>query len=487
MSETYHSADLPTFETAFEALDAAFCTPCTPTALPDLQLAHVQPELAQALGIPVDWLHSDQFRQIVAGAAPLPGAEPQASVYAGHQFGQFVPQLGDGRAHLIGRHRAPDDQPWSWQLKGSGPTPYSRHADGRAVLRSSLREYVASEAMHALGVPTTRALAFGVSRQPVQREQVERAAIVLRMAPSFLRFGHFEFWASRGHTDRVRQLADAVIAQHFPSLVGRYADWLTEIIRRTAQLMAQWQTLGFCHGVMNSDNFSILGLTIDYGPYGFLDAFDPQHICNHSDHSGRYAWDQQPQIGQWNCARLLEACLSLLGDDENAAIEQANTLLATYAAAYTDAITARWRAKFGLATQQADDEALMQDYLRLIARGRHDFTLCFRHLPRRALLADLVLDTSALDEWLARYDARLARESLSQVTRTAAMDAVNPLYVPRNHLLELAIRAAEQDDIAPLARLMKALAQPYTAQPGFDDLAALPPQWAAALSVSCSS
>jgi serine/tyrosine/threonine adenylyltransferase len=487
MVDNFTAAALPTFNTALEALDPAFCTPCAPTPLADLQVAHVQPALAETLGLPADWLHGDAFRRILAGIAPLPGAEPQASVYAGHQFGQFVPQLGDGRAHLIGRHCAPDHQVWSWQLKGSGPTPYSRHADGRAVLRSSLREYVASEALHALGIPTTRALAFGMSQQPVRREQVERAAIVLRIAPSFLRFGHFEFWASRGHPERVKQLADAVIAQHFPAMVGRYAEWLTEVVRRSAQLMAQWQTVGFCHGVMNSDNFSILGLTIDYGPYGFLDAFDPQHICNHSDHSGRYAWDQQPQIGQWNCARLLEACLSLLSDDDAKAIEQANAILAHYAPAYTDTVSGRWRAKFGLATQQADDDVLMQDFLQLIAKGRHDFTLCFRHLPRRALLTDLVLDQAALNDWLARYDTRLARESLTQATRTAAMDAVNPLYIARNHLLELAIRAAEQDDFTVLDRLMQALSQPFTAQSAMDDLAALPPQWAAGLSVSCSS
>lgn len=487
MVDTSSVSNVPTFETAFEALDPAFCVPCAPTPLADLQLAHHSSALATTLNLPADWLQDDGFRQVIAGLAPLPGASPQASVYAGHQFGQFVPQLGDGRAHLIGRHHGADGQLWSWQLKGSGPTPYSRGADGRAVLRSSLREYVASEALHALGIPSTRALALGVSNQPVRRETIERAAIVLRIAPSFLRFGHFEFYAARRQTDQVRQLADAVIAQHFPQSVGRYADWLTEVIRRTAQLMAQWQTVGFCHGVMNSDNFSILGLTIDYGPYGFLDAFDPQHICNHSDHSGRYAWDQQPAVGQWNCARLLEACLSLLSDDDAVAIEQANTLLGSFATVYTDTVSARWRAKFGLATQQPEDDALMQDFLRLIAKGRHDFTLCLRHLPRRAQLADLILDQAALGDWLARYDARLARESLSQATRTAAMDAVNPLYVPRNHLLELAIRAAEQDDFSVLDRLMRALAQPFTEQPGMDDLAALPPDWSAALSVSCSS
>lgn len=478
---------IPQFTTALEGLDPAFTTPCAPTPLDDLTVVHTQASLVEAMGLPPEWVASETFRSVMAGAAPLPNAAPSASVYAGHQFGQFVPQLGDGRAHLLGEWRGPDQRVWRLQLKGSGRTPWSRGADGRAVLRSSLREYVASEAFHALGIPTTRALALGMSTQPVYRERAEPAGMVLRVAPSFLRFGHFEYWASQRRPDRVRQLADAVITQHAPQLTGRYADWLEDVLSRTAVLMAQWQTVGFCHGVMNSDNFSILGLTIDYGPYGFLDAFDPNHIFNHTDHGGRYTWAQQPQIGQWNCARLLEACLSLLADDEPAAIERANALLQRYGETYSEAIAARWRAKFGLATTQSDDAELMQDYLRLMATGGHDFTLCFRMLPRRTSLRDLFVDQDELASWLQRYDARLANESLHPGARLAAMDAVNPLYVPRNHLLELAIRASEAGDHAPLHRLMQVLAQPFTEQPGAEDLAALPPQWAASLSLSCSS
>lgn len=468
-------------------LDAPFAVAVPPTPLPDLVVAHRRSPLAVEMDLDPAWLDQEAFRRVLAGLDPLPGAEARASVYAGHQFGTFVPQLGDGRAHLIGRHQHRDGRAWEWQLKGAGKTPYSRFADGRAVLRSSLREYVASEALHALGVPTTRALALGVSREPVRRETLERAAVVLRVAPSFLRFGHFEYWAYRDAPERVKALAEHVITAHFPECVGDPVGWLREVLRRTANLMAQWQTLGFCHGVMNTDNMSILGLTLDYGPYGFLDAFNPRHICNHSDHSGRYAWDQQPAIGQWNCARLLEACLCLLAPQTEAAIEIAQDLLASYAEAYSVAAHQRWAAKFGLQTREADDAPLMQDFLRLLQRGQHDFTLCFRHLPRLPQLRELILDQAGLEAWWQRYTDRLDREGGLTSLRTRAMDAVNPLYVPRNHLLQMTIEAAEGDDFAPLDRLVRTLDQPYTAQAGADDLAALPPDWAAAISISCSS
>jgi serine/tyrosine/threonine adenylyltransferase len=468
-------------------LEAPYAVAVPPTPLPDLVVAHRRPALALDLGLDPEWLDEEGFRQVLAGQAPLPGAEPRASVYAGHQFGTFVPQLGDGRAHLLGGCKGPDGRRWELQLKGAGKTPYSRFADGRAVLRSSLREYVASEALHALGVPTTRALALGVSREPVQRETRERAAIVLRVAPSFLRFGHFEYWAYRDQPERVRRLAEQAIATHFPEHENDAVGWLRSVLQRTAELMAQWQTLGFCHGVMNTDNMSLLGLTLDYGPYGFLDAFDPHHICNHSDHSGRYAWDQQPAVGQWNAARLLEACLGLLAPETEAAIEIAQDLLGDYAGHYAAAARRRWQAKFGLRETHPGDEALMQAFLALLQRGRHDFSLCFRHLPRPALLDDLILDREALHAWQQRYAQRLQQEGGASPERTAAMDAVNPLYIPRNHLLQLAITAAEQDDFAPLARLVGVLDRPYTEQPGAEDLAALPPDWAAAISVSCSS
>lgn len=469
------------------ALESPFAVAVPPTPLPDLVIAHRRPCLATEMGLPAGWIDGDELRDVMAGVSDLAGCEARASVYAGHQFGQFVPQLGDGRAHLIGRWKNADNVSWELQLKGAGQTPYSRFADGRAVLRSSLREYVASEALHALGVPTTRALALGVSQQPVRRETMERAAVVLRVAPSFLRFGHFEYWGRRQDTALLRALADRAIAAHFPAHSHRHADWLREVVSRTARLMAHWQTLGFCHGVMNTDNMSLLGLTLDYGPYGFLDGFDPGHICNHSDHGGRYAWDQQPGIGQWNCARLLEACLPLLDDHPDAALEIARDLLASYGEIYAEAVAERWRVKFGFVDVTPEDEALMHDFLRLLAGGSHDFTLCFRHLPRPEQLRELIVDQATLGDWLLRYQTRLRRDRLTDVERTAAMDAVNPWIVPRNHLLQIAIVAAEKDDFGPLARLMRALDRPFDPPADTLDLAALPPTWAGSLSISCSS
>ncbi len=475
------------YRPAWAELGAPWAVPVPMTPLPALQVAQVSPSLADTLSLPGLASDSAAFRDTLAGARPLPGIEPVATVYAGHQFGQFVPQLGDGRAHLLGEVTGADGQAWELQLKGSGRTPFSRFADGRAVLRSSLREYVASEAMAALGVPTTRALALGVSSEPVRRERVERGAMVWRVAPSFTRFGHFEYWAYADRHDRVRQLADWAMARDFPDLVGDYEAWLSTVIDRTAELVARWQTLGFCHGVMNTDNMSLLGLTLDYGPYGFLDAFDPGHICNHSDEGGRYAYDQQPRVAHWNCARLLEACLRLLDDDPERALTPARALLDRFPVRYSEAVDRAWRAKFGLRSSEEGDTALMNDFLGLLAGGHHDFTLSFRALPDRGRLGDLILDQAALDDWYARYQRRLDAEGGLDAERVAAMQGANPVIVPRNHLLELAIRAAEQDDFAPLSRLMSALSQPYVDNPAFADLTALPPDWAATLSVSCSS
>lgn len=475
------------YETAWGALGEPWAVAVETTPLPDLKLAHVSETLAATLSLPGLAADSPALRAVMAGAQPLPGAQPVATVYAGHQFGQFVPQLGDGRAHLIGVYTDTAGARHELQLKGSGPTPFSRFADGRAVLRSSLREYVASEALHALGVPTTRALALGVSSEPVRRERMERAATVLRVAPSFLRFGHFEYWAYRGQLEPLRQLADWAIANWFPQFEGRYADWLGDIIDRTADLIVHWQTLGFCHGVMNTDNMSLLGLTLDYGPYGFLDAYDPGHICNHSDEAGRYAYDQQPHVAHWNCARLLEACLSLLDPDQDRALTTARALLERFPTRFRATAGRAWRAKFGLGEHRDDDDTLMNGFLDLLARGRHDFSACFRALPDPDRLHDLILDQAALDRWYRQYRDRCDDERADTVAREVLQRSANPARVPRNHLLQLAITAAEQDDFAPLSRLMDALSAPYQDADEFADLADLPPAWAAALSVSCSS
>lgn len=493
---------LPPLTPRFAALGEPYSLPITARPLPDPQLLHWNGPLAAELGLDAAAAADPAFTALMAGNAAWPGFDARASVYAGHQFGQFVPQLGDGRALSIAEITDAAGRPQELQLKGAGPTPYSRHADGRAVLRSSIREYLCSEAMHALGVPTTRALALVGSPQPVRRETMETAAVVCRVAPSFLRFGHFEFWYYRREHERLQPLADHLIAGHFPEFDGdpdRHAKWLTEVVERTARLMAQWQAVGFCHGVMNTDNFSALGLTLDYGPFGFLDAFDPQHICNHTDQGGRYAWDRQPMIGHWNCTKLLQACLPLLGDTPEAAVARAQPIADRYPDAYAAAMTARWTAKLGLRENRDGDEALINRWLGLLASSKADFTRSWRHLARVRIaddrpdavagagLREEILDLAAFDAWLPDYRARLRAEQSEDRERAARMNAVNPKFVLRNHLAQTAIARAEAGDAREVARLFTVLAQPFAEQPGHEAYAAEPPPEARHIEVSCSS
>lgn len=489
---------LPAITPRFAALGEPYSLPIPTRPLPTPTLLHLNAALAAELGFDLDDTGSPAFTAIMAGNAPWPGHDARASVYAGHQFGQFVPQLGDGRALSIAEILDAAGQPQELQLKGAGPTPYSRGSDGRAVLRSSIREYLCSEAMHALGIPTTRALALVGSPQPVRRESFESAAVVCRVAPSFIRFGHFEFWYYRGEHERLVPLADHLIAHHFPEFDGhpdRHALWLTEVVDRTARLMAQWQAVGFCHGVMNTDNFSALGLTIDYGPFGFLDAFDPHHICNHTDQGGRYAWDRQPMIGHWNITKLLQACLPLLGDTPGAAVERAQPIADRYPVAYSAAMTARWAAKLGLRAFQDGDETLVNRWLGLLASAKADFTRSWRHLARiKALddgpgagVRDEILDLAAFDAWLPDYRARLRAESSDDDERAMRMNAENPKYVLRNHLAQAAIEKAEAGDASEVDRLFTLLSRPFDEQPDSEHYAAEPPPEARHIEVSCSS
>ncbi|MDE2276272.1 MAG: YdiU family protein [Burkholderiales bacterium] len=442
-----------------------------------------------------DWLDSDAALALLAGNRVLPEG-PWATAYSGHQFGVWAGPLGDGRALLLGEAATPQGG-LEVQLKGAGPTPYSRRGDGRAVLRSSIREYLCSEAMHGLGIPTTRALALVGSPLPVRRETVETAAVVVRIAPSFLRFGHFEHFAHTAEdTEALRHLADATIARYFPAAgdsAQPYAALLQAVALRTAALMAQWQAAGFCHGVMNTDNMSMLGLTLDYGPFGFLDAFDPGHICNHTDQGGRYAWSRQPQVAFWNLHALARALLPLIGDGDAAlaAIEP-------YKAAFADAMLAAWRAKLGLREldgQHEADRALGDDLLRLMAQDRCDFTITFRRLAQfgtapgaaRDTVRDLFIDRGAFDAWAARYAARLALEPGTDAERAQRMNRVNPKLVLRNHLAEAAIRRAAAGDFGEIERLRRALSQPFDEDAGTAADAAFPPDWAQHLEVSCSS
>ncbi|WP_144634537.1 protein adenylyltransferase SelO [Bordetella genomosp. 13] len=483
--------DLQT-DNSFAALPPQFYTRLAARPLTEPRLLHANPDAAALIGLDAAALHTPEFLAVASGAAPLPGGDTLAAVYSGHQFGVWAGQLGDGRAHLLGEVRGPQGN-WELQLKGAGMTPYSRMGDGRAVLRSSVREYLASEAMAGLGIPTTRALALVVSDDPVVRETVETAAIVTRMAPSFVRFGSFEHWASTRQPDLLRTLADYVIDRFYPQCRGAEGQdgplvaLLDEVMRRTARLMADWQAVGFCHGVMNTDNMSILGLTLDYGPYGFMDAFQLAHVCNHTDTQGRYAWNRQPSVGLWNLYRLAGALHALVED-----ADPLRAVLERYEAVFTEVFHDRMAAKIGLARWLPEDEPLLDELLRLMHMGRADFTLTFRRLAQAVRgepqpFLDLFIDRPAAGQWLAQVQARHAADGRPAEARAQAMDRVNPLYVLRNHLAEQAIRAARQGDPSEIDTLLALLRDPYTPRPGHDSYAALPPDWAAGIEVSCSS
>jgi len=489
---------MPPISPRFAALDAPFSVEVAARPLPAPRLLHLNARLAEHLQLPSTDENSISLAEILAGNRAWPGYPARASVYAGHQFGQFVPQLGDGRALLVSEVVGVDGKTYEVQLKGAGPTPYSRFADGRAVLRSSIREYLASEAMHALGIPTTRALSLVHSEQPVRREIIETAAIVCRVAPTFVRFGHFEYFYYQRDHDALRRLADWVIAHHFAELTDRpdrYAAWLDVVVRRTAELIAAWQSVGFCHGVMNTDNFSVLGLTLDYGPFGFIDSFDANHICNHSDDHGRYSLSRQPAIGHWNCVKLLQASLPLLGNSPEAAIEAAQPIADRYPDYYEQAMQRRWRAKLGLVTETEGDSALIDRLLSVLHRSKADFTRIFRGLaevkrndhnaPIR--IRDEVLDQTSFDAWLADYRSRLQNEPLDDAARATNMNRVNPKYTLRNHLAQRAIERCEAGDSTELECLFRIISNPFAEQMEFDAYAAEPPPEARHIEVSCSS
>ncbi len=461
-------------------------------------------DAAAELGWPADWWRHPLALAAHSGGSSWPGSQPFATVYSGHQFGVWAGQLGDGRALLLGEIDTPHGAR-EIQLKGSGMTPYSRRADGRAVLRSSIREYLCSEAMHALGIPTTRALALVGSPMPVRREEIETAAVVTRTAPSFIRFGHFEHFCHHDQHGALRRLMDHVIDAHLPACrdARHPAVALLECVsRRTAELMAQWQAIGFCHGVMNTDNMSILGLTIDYGPFGFLDGFDPGHICNHSDERGRYAYARQPQIGWWNLHALAQALIPLIDEPPEQAAALLGEALEPYREIFPIALDALMRAKLGLAVDRPEDRVLIEDLLQLMAATRVDYTLTWRRLAdvrsaegldiaaAAGPVRDLFMDRAAFDAWLGRYLDRLRAEASDDTARQRRMNRINPAVVLRNHLAEEAIRAARDGNFDVLKDLARLLRQPFDERP--DDPAwlhatALPPDWAAGLEVSCSS
>ena len=487
---------------AFAQLSPAFYTRLKMQGLTDPALLHVNPDVLALLGLTQEDARSEAFLAIMSGNADLPGGVTLSAVYSGHQFGVWAGQLGDGRAHLLGAIQGVNEQGdparWEVQLKGSGRTPYSRMGDGRAVLRSSLREYLASAAMTGLGIPTTRALSLVGSADPVYRETVETAAIVSRVAPSFLRFGSFEHWYAAQDKERLRELLDYVVAHFYAgevpceddqhSLDDMVAGFVDVVTARTARLMADWQCVGFNHGVMNTDNMSVLGLTLDYGPYGFMDAFRINHVCNHTDSQGRYAWNAQPSVALWNLYRFAN-CFVALG----VAPELLKARLERYEGLFIDAYRARMAAKLGLHAWQEGDDELIDAWWRLLHDQSADFTQSFRRLALidedEAPLRALFPDSEPLETWLARYRQRLGAEAAAggDLDRVARMNRVNPVYVLRNYLAEEAIQAAAKGDMSITDDLMRVLRDPFQEQPGMDRYAAMPPDWGRELEVSCSS
>lgn len=479
-----------TISNHFAELGSAFYTRLEPQGLTEPRLLHVNAEVAQLLGLSAEQWQSQSFIDMMAGNQALPQGQTLAAVYSGHQFGHWAGQLGDGRAHLLGAVQT-EQGPLEIQLKGAGLTPYSRMGDGRAVLRSSIREYLASQAMTGLGIPTTQALSIVVSDDPVYRETIETAAVVSRVAPTFVRFGSFEHWANR--PKQLRQLLHYVVDQFYPhcGTPGLTPDaelvqnMLREVVRRSAQMVAHWQTVGFCHGVMNTDNMSILGLTMDYGPYAFIDHFKIDYICNTTDQGGRYAWFRQPSIVHWNLARLASCFLELCPEPELQAV------LAHYEADYLQQYHHNLQHKFGFDQWLKDDDQLANDWWHLLHDHQADLTLSFRSLSTVFEHPDAWLalfgDSEDAQAWLARYQQRSQLNQHSQAERVQQMDQHNPLYVLRNHLAQNAIEAAQRGDVLPLERLFTVLRTPHVWQEGYDDLA-LPPRPDQSLpALSCSS
>lgn len=486
------------FDNRFAKLPEYYYARVNPTPVPAPRMVAFNPSAAALIDLDERASHSSEFIEVMAGNRVLSKMLPVASVYAGHQFGVYVPQLGDGRAILLGGVRNSHRRYWEIQLKGSGKTPYARFADGRAVLRSTIREYLASEALHALGIPTTRALSIVSSPLPVYREDVETAAVLCRLAPSHVRFGHFEYFFYNSKFECLQLLADHLIEEHHPEFLGRpdrYAAWLSEVVDRTARLMAQWQAFGFVHGVMNTDNFSILGLTVDYGPYGFMDAFDSRRVFNHSDEAGRYAWDQQPLIGHWNLSRLLQSTLPLLDKEPQAAVEKAKDILDRYPAIYSRVMLDLWGKKLGLLDASDVDRPLINRWLSILEEAHADFSLSFRALSRVSASSQTSLppfepklhQITSLDHWLTDYRSRLRQQNEEDTARSARLNAVNPLYVLRNHLAERAIARALQQDYSEVDALRITLSNPFVIQPGKEHYAQAPPAHLAQPLLSCSS
>ena len=478
------------FNNSYARLPDPFYARLDPTPVAAPGLVRVNTLLSEQLGIDPGELATPEGVAALAGNRVPPGAEPIALAYAGHQFGHFVPQLGDGRANLLGEVVGRDGVRRDIQLKGSGPTPFSRRGDGRAALGPVLREYLVSEAMAGLGIPTTRALAAVTTGETVWREKSLPGAVLTRVAASHIRVGTFQYFAARGDAEAVRRLADYAITRHYPDAADSenpYRALLDGVVARQARLVAQWLLVGFIHGVMNTDNCSISGETIDFGPCAFMDGYDPGAVFSSIDHQGRYAYGNQPRMALWNLTRLAECLLPLLGDDEDLAKDALGGFAPRFQAAYLAGL----RRKIGLAGEQEGDDNLAQDLLKLMATDGADFTLTFRQLCEAAegpagdaAVRTRFSDAAAYNEWAKRWRVRLGQE----VDPAATMRAANPAFIPRNHLVEAALAAAgERGDFAPFETLLSVLSQPYKDDPAFADYARPPQQEERVLQTFCGT
>ncbi|MGA6103960.1 protein adenylyltransferase SelO [Pseudomonas solani] len=478
------------FDNRFARLGDAFSTEVLPDPLADPHLVVASPAAMALLDLDPAEADTPVFAELFAGHKLWSDAAPRAMVYSGHQFGSYNPRLGDGRGLLLGEVVNDAGEHWDLHLKGAGQTPYSRMGDGRAVLRSSIREFLASEHLHALGIPSSRALCVTGSSTPVYREKKESGAMVMRLAPSHVRFGHFEYFYYTRQHEQLKTLGEHVLASHFPECLDADDPWLAmfrTVIERNAEMIAGWQAYGFCHGVMNTDNMSILGITFDYGPYAFLDDFDANHICNHSDDSGRYSFSNQVPIAHWNLAALAQALTPHIAVE--ALREALELFLPLYQAAWLD----RMRRRLGFTQAEDGDEALVQRLLQLMQTSAVDYSLFFRRLgdsaPEQAvaMLRDDFVDLAGFDAWAAQYVERAAREGDDQDARRQRMHAVNPKYILRNYLAQRAIEAAERGDYSEVRQLHAVLARPFDEQPGMESYAERPPEWGKHLEISCSS
>ncbi|MDX2321552.1 MAG: YdiU family protein [Moritella sp.] len=489
------SIDSLTCDNHYARLPAHFYNKQIPAGLCDPKMVSLNPQVLALLGLDDSFADSDALLQLCSGNYLPSGFEPLAMKYTGHQFGHYNPDLGDGRGLLLAQVKSTDkaDSPtWDLHLKGAGKTPYSRQGDGRAVLRSSIREYLCSAAMQGLGIPTTQALSVVVGSDTIMREQVEQAAMVVRVAESHVRFGHFEHFYYTQRLDDLKLMLDYTLTQHFPDALTAempYLAFYKQVVTTTAELMAHWQAVGFVHGVMNTDNMSILGQTFDYGPFAFQDDFDPAYVCNHTDYSGRYAFNQQPQVGYWNLMALGRSLTPFMD------VEPLNATLQTYDDIFLAKLRQLMRAKLGLQQVLDGDGELIKQLLEILASSSVDYSYFFRSLSDfdstegalNSAIRDQFIDRDGFDTWAAQYQQRLLLELSVDDVRKVHMDQVNPKYILRNYLAQQAIEQATDYDYSLVNELVKVLANPFDEHPEFETLAALPPEWGRKMVLSCSS